>query len=136
MIFPYKQLGDGYARPIIPIDIRFGGEVMTFEVLIDSGADLNVLPADVGAALGIPIEEGKKVSVGGIGGSGIPLFIHPVSITVGGWSYHVEMGFMPDMPSASHGVVGQSGFFDLFKVIFDFGNERIELHPYHVPGVE
>ena len=132
MIFPYKRVGDGYVRPIIPIDIRFAGEEMTCEVLVDSGADINLLSADVGEVLGIPVREGREATVGGIGGTGIPIFIHPVSITVGGWSFDVEMAFMPDMPTVGYGVVGQKGFFDLFRVQFDLRNERIELEPNRV----
>ncbi len=129
MIFPYKRLGNGFSRPIIPIDIRSGVTTIAYEVLVDSGADFNLLPADVGESLGLSVEDGREAFVGGITDGGIPIYIHPVSITVGGWSYNVEMAFMPDMPAFGYGIVGQRGFFDLFTVQFDLSNERIDLEP-------
>ena len=33
------------------------------------------------------------------------------------------------MEGLSYGVVGQEGFFDKFKVIFDYPHEEVELRP-------
>jgi hypothetical protein len=40
------------------------------------------------------------------------------------------MGFMPAMPPFGYGVVGQQGFFDRFRVTFDYQDAEIELTPY------
>ncbi len=130
MKFRYKKIGSHFLRPVIPIEILYGSQAVRYEVLVDSGADCNILPAEIGELLGVDIERGKLDTVGGITGGGMPYFIHKVSIRVGGWAYTVPVGFMPNMPTLGYGVVGQRGFFDLFKVTFDFLTAEAELRPY------
>ncbi|HEX3151420.1 MAG TPA: hypothetical protein VHR66_25300 [Gemmataceae bacterium] len=115
---------------MIPIEIIAGKEVIRYEVLVDSGADCNIVPAELGDLLGLDVPAGVENPVGGITGGGKSFFVHPATIRVGGWSYDAAMGFMPDMPPFGYGVVGQRGFFDLFKVTFDHRKTEIELHPY------
>lgn len=130
MKYPYKLYPGDFLRPIIPIDIHYQGRHFRYEVLVDSGADINIVPAEIGYALGIDVEDGEEKGLAGITGSGGSYFLHPVSITLGGWSYNTWMGFMPDMPTVGYGVVGHQGFFDLFKkVIFHPGTQEIEIRP-------
>ena len=56
-----------------------------------------------------------------------PEIIRPV--TVGGWSYDIKAGFLPNIARLGHGVVGQAGFFENFIVKFDHAKEEIELKP-------
>ncbi len=130
MKFRYKKLGTRITRPVIPIEICHESERVRYEVLLDSGADCNIVPAEIGELLGIDIESGQESPVGGITGGGKSFFLHMVTLTVGGRSFEVPMGFMPDMPAFGYGVVGQHGFFDLFKVSFDHRRGEIELRPY------
>jgi hypothetical protein len=83
--------------------------------------------------LGIDITKGKAKEVFGVGGKASVYYLHKVTIEVGGWPYAVEAGFMPDVSGRTiqHGLVGQKGFFEHFKVIFDKQHEKIELKPFH-----
>ncbi len=47
LVFPYKQMGSRY-RPIIPIQIEHGNRSIRYEVLVDSGADMCIMPGDIG----------------------------------------------------------------------------------------
>ncbi len=40
---------------------------------------------------------------------------------------NVEVGFMPSLSQTGHGLLGQYGFFDLYRVTFDLGQGQIEL---------
>jgi len=44
-------------------------------------------------------------------------------------SLETDVGFMPNLGGniVSYGIVGQKGFFDKFKVTFDYKNKEIEL---------
>ncbi len=127
MKFSYKKI-DGVVRPVIPIEIHHGDVGLRYEVLVDSGADMNIMSAEIAEALGIDVKSGEKKSVGGITGERQPFYVHNIQIRVGGWVYSdVEVGFMLDMPNYGYGVVGQRGFFEFFKVIFDLQKEEIEL---------
>ena len=67
----------------------------------------------------------------GVGGKFSIFFLHKVMIEVGGWSSDVEVGFMTNVAGnvIPYGIVGQYGFFDLFKVKFDLKKAEIELIP-------
>ena len=48
MRFPYSASG----RPLLPLTLNLGERKVSVEALIDSGADVNVLPWRIGEALG------------------------------------------------------------------------------------
>jgi hypothetical protein len=131
MQFPYKKYGAGVTRPVIPVTLCRGTKKVKYEVLVDSGADFCLFHAEIGELLGIDITKGKAKEVFGVGGKASLYYVHKITIEVGGWPYTIEAGFMPDVSGRSipHGLVGQQGFFEYFKVIFDKSHEKIELKP-------
>ncbi len=127
MKFKYKKLGTGYIRPIIPIEISYKGQTVKHEVLVDSGADICVVDASFGIYLDIPITQGKQTTIVGVTSQEQkPIYLHKVTITVGGRKYTTNIGFMPDYQDR-HGIVGQKGFFSLFSVTFDYNKEEIKI---------
>lgn len=127
MKFRYKKYGPEILRPVIPIEISNKHLTVPYEVLVDSGADFCIFDGQIGEILEIDIEKGEKFEVRGITGKEEAYYVHSVTINVGGWNYKIKAGFMPNMGAFSHGVVGQKGFFDIFKVKFDLSKEEIEL---------
>lgn len=150
MKFPYTKFRDHlspqYAvtvlRPIVPIGIRYRGRALPalYSALIDSGADDCLFHAEVGEAIGIEVKNGPVKTYGGIGFGELIGHIHTVEIQVGGYWVECQAAFAygmlrdhPSLPGMRqglrYGVLGQAGFFDKFKVIFDFAAEEIELRP-------
>ncbi len=129
MKFNYKKLASGILRPIIPIEVGYKDERTKYFALIDSGADISLFDAEVGESIGIDITSGEKSLIGGITeGESQPYYIHSVKITIGGWEYKTKVGFMPTLSKLGHGLLGQRGFFDLFKgVKFEFDGTRGEI---------
>lgn len=127
MKFKYKSYGQGILRPVIPIEIQYQNRTVPYEVLVDSGADFCIFNAQVGDLLGINIYEGEKQMVGGITGVLEPYYIHEIILKIGGWPHKIKVGFLPGIALLGYGVVGQQGFFDIFKVNFDLLKEEIEL---------
>lgn len=129
MKFPYYELRGGLTRPIIEIEMSYGDRNFRYAALIDSGADMNLFQSEVAEHLGIDLEKGIKRSVGGIAdGESQVYYVHPVTLTVGGWKYETTVGFMPALSKNGYGVLGQMDFFNLFKkVSFDFNKQEIEL---------
>jgi len=128
MKFRYAKYGQTL-RPVIPIKLKNGGEEIGYHVLVDSGADMCLFDAEIGEAIGIDIKKGQMRQVFGIGGKASIYYWHKVTIEVGGWEYKIAAGFMPGGNGrvAPYGVVGQLGFFEFFKVIFDRTKEEIEI---------
>lgn len=126
MIFRYKNI-QGVSRPVVPIKIQYRNRSVTYEVLVDSGADICMFDAEVGDVLGIPLFDGASGEVSGITGVTKPYYIHPVAISIGDQSFEAEAGFLSNVSRFGYGVVGQKGFFDQFIVSFDFLKEEVLL---------
>ena len=133
MQFPYKKfkLTDGteLLKPIIPIGLLFNGKLIKYEALIDSGADFNIFNAEIGELLGIDIRSGKKVKFSGIAGKPFEVFLHTITIKIGGWQYKIVAGFSYEISPYGFGILGQRGFFDLFRVKFIFSKGIVEITP-------
>ena len=129
MKFNYKRYSASTLRPVIPIKLKNKDLEIGYEVLVDSGADLCIFDAQVGEAIGIDIKKGKPQEVFGVGGKASIYYLHKVTIEVGGWSYEIKAGFMPNVAGRvmPYGIVGQNGFFDNFVVKFDLLKELVDL---------
>ncbi len=127
MKFKYKKYAPNILRPVIPIEIVHKDIAVPYEVLVDSGADICIFDAQIADILGINLKTGKKQRVAGLTGATEFYYLHPVAISVGGWEYKIEAGFLPNIGRFGYGVVGQKGFFDIFVVKFDLIKEEIEL---------
>ena len=80
--------------------------------------------------MGIDVSGGKKESIGGINTGGGVLYKHGITISVGGNEHDVIVGFMPDMNTQNHGILGQLGLFDLYQVTFSYLKGEIQLSEY------
>ncbi len=127
MKFKYKKYGPGFLRPVIVVEISYKDRSISYEVLVDSGADFCIFDAQIGELLGIDIADGEPQTVSGITGAAETYYVHTVTIKVGGWPYTAKVGFLPNIARLGYGVVGQKGFFDVFVVKFDLIKEEIEL---------
>jgi len=133
MQFPYKKfkLADGteLLKPIIPIGLLFNGKSVKYEALIDSGADFNIFNAEIGELLGINIRSGKKIKFSGIAGEPFEVFLHNLTLEIGGWQYKIVAGFSYEISPYGFGILGQKGFFNLFGVKFIFSKGIVEITP-------
>lgn len=66
--FKYYHNGEGYF-PAIPLYVskKETDDQLKLHALIDSGATISILKDDVAKALGIIIEEGNEIYLGGVG---------------------------------------------------------------------
>jgi len=133
MQFPYKKfkLADGteLLKPIIPIGLLLNKRLIRYEALIDSGADFNIFNAEIGELLGINIPFGKKMKFSGIAGEPFEVYLHNLTLDVGGWQYKIMAGFSYEISPYGFGILGQRGFFDLFRVKFIFSKGIVEITP-------
>lgn len=115
-------------RPYIPVRIVYRHKMVKIPVrcLLDSGVDRNLFPALWGENIGIPIKKGESFLTQGIGGIGIKVYRHPISILVGtDIKFTTEADFCYD-----HNIplLGRFGFFNHFqKITFDEEEKIVEL---------
>lgn len=116
-------------RPIINVKIKFNDKEINYYSLIDSGADYCIFNAEIGEAIGIDIKSGKTLEFEGVTGEKEMAYFHKVILFIGGWEKECYCGFSYNLKKMPYGILGQKGFFDLFKVSMDYEKEQIELKP-------
>lgn len=96
-------------------------------VLVDSGASACVFHAGIGEVIDIDIKTGKEFPLRGVIGVG-KQFLHPATLTIGGHSMEIEVGFSYDL-AIPFGLLGQKGFFEKFRICFDLPKREFEITP-------
>jgi len=114
-------------RPVMTIRLIFNGKSVRYPVLLDSGADFCVFHAEIGDLLKIPVRSGKKLTFCGTGGTPQNAFFHTIHYELGGWDMKCFAGFSYEMKTMPYGLLGQTGFFDQFKIEFDYRKQRVEI---------
>lgn len=140
MKFKYRKL-NFYApfskkrilRPVIPISIKIKNSKrkVRYEALIDSGADLNILPIGLVEVLNINPANLKEIYFSGIDGDIIRGLIAEVIISLDDSDFITKTVFAEI--SGTIGVLGQYGFFDKFTIKFDLKREEIEVKSLNFP---
>jgi predicted aspartyl protease len=80
---PTERPAEYVYRPVIPIKLVLNKSVITFDGLIDSGADECTFPGWIAKTLGYKVYEGKQKIFSGIGGSVIA-YLHRTHLTLNG----------------------------------------------------
>lgn len=128
MKFKYKKLAPGLIRPIIPITLHYHNQSVTYEALVDSGADMSMFPAQIGELLGIDIKSGQKGELQGVVGQSVAAYYHDIDIEIGGNKTRITAGFI-DESKFDHGFLGQIDIFRCYSVHFFYRKGMIELRP-------
>ena len=129
--FPYvvspEIAADNVARPLLPVSLRYGLNIVKAHALVDSGADLNVMPCQLGVALGAYwVEQPVGTFIQGITDGAASRSLS-VSVSIGDLP-SMKMTFawtMADVPL----ILGQIGLFSNFDVCFYRSDGYIELAP-------
>lgn len=112
MRFPY----DPRQRPMLPLTLRANGLQHEATALVDSGADVNVLPWSIGASLGLVWQPNKAtIRVAGIAlGAAMPVLLSADFGEVRG----ATMAFAWCQTDSVPLVLGQTNFFMEFDICF------------------
>lgn len=103
-------------RPKIPVRLsaNFNTSKVLIDCLFDTGSDRNLFPADWGRSLGLKIEKGKKVKIGGIGGKELIAYTHKVTLHIQGNKIITEADFSNEQNTP---LLGRIGFMDKVEEI-------------------
>ncbi len=136
MHFKYKQVArpDGTLVKIPSIPITLIGETSIDVIaLVDSGADISVIPKEMGELLGLDLS-GRKDFAYGIGGK-----VKTVEVKVGvvvekgheRYSFRMPLKVVLDKYDFPP-LLGRKGFFNEFVITINEEKERISLKKYHI----
>lgn len=125
----YSKSGIPAYHPVIEVTLKNNGKTLKYAVLIDSGADFNIFHADIAPLLDINMADLKEpIEFGGVKkGSKCIGYLAGIQIEIDGETYNVPAVFTSDMSVNGYAIVGQRGFFDHFKIEFDYHNKKITL---------
>jgi len=104
--------------------LELGGK-KDFWALIDSGATVSIFKAEVAEILGISIENGKEIWLGGVGGH-IKGYLHQVKIEAAGKKFVCPVVFSREY-FVSFNLLGRQEFFKKFKIVFEEKKNRLRL---------
>lgn len=98
-----------------------------FHALVDSGAIDCIFPESIGRLIGIDVPSGQPKTYFGLAGQAAPGFVHSIKLQVTGFDHWVslEVGFISaDIVP----LLGQSGFFSQYQVIFERFRKQFEVN--------
>lgn len=122
MIFSYID-----DEPIVPLDILSKkGIWIEFHAYIDSGAGFSVFHADDAEALGLKLEDGRKIYFTVGNGAQIPAYIHTVSVKFAGKKFQAQIAFSSSLGVGTN-LLGLRSFFDKFSFCFHHFKKYVEI---------
>ncbi|MBI2039811.1 retroviral-like aspartic protease [Candidatus Microgenomates bacterium] len=124
-VFPYESDSLGNTFPIIPLALAFTGKKKEFYALVDSGATISVFRAEVADSLGLVIEKGKEMYLGGVGGR-IKGYLHEVEIEIAGINFLCPIVFSREY-LVSFNLLGREAFFPRYRIIFEEKKKQLHL---------
>lgn len=135
MRFKYRKLPDltspsktWMSRPLLQVRLLYGGNYQDQLCLIDSGADYCLFNSSIADILGMDWKNGRPQDFYGIAeGAAIKAYMHGIKLQIQGFSesIDVEAGFTDS--NEVDGLLGQSGFFDNYRITFERYRGRFEV---------
>lgn len=113
-----KHFGERWL-PIAEVEIQAAnGEFQPFAVQLDSGAVVSLLKRSVADVLGLSLERGRRIDMGGVGGGRVHAYVHELSARLweGG---ELRIPFAIAEVEQVPNLLGRAGFFDVLQVDFD-----------------
>lgn len=130
--FPYTAVrltgGQIFHRPLLPIQLSGAGKTIQYTALVDSGADISVMPHNTGLELGLVWEEQvNPLRLGGAVASHETRIIAVKSL-IGNLS-EVPLIFAWSSLQNIPLVLGQTNFFNRFNITFRLSENLFEITP-------
>jgi len=113
-------------RPVIPIKLWLDNRGITFDALVDSGADECTFPGWIADTLGHNFYKGKQKIFSGIGGS-VLAYLHKTHLILNGIELVADVYYSHEWDDMPFGLLGQTGFFSHFEVYFNYREKEISL---------
>lgn len=126
--FSYAKAGIWY-RPIIPVTLQLNKIEFKYLALLDSGADFNIFHADIAKILKIDLSKMKNsIKFSGIkqGAEGKGNFVS-LDLGINGQFKNTPVVFSSDISENGYGILGQQGFFNHYKINFDYKSREIKI---------
>lgn len=93
--------------------------------LVDSGATISIFTQDIAQKLNLPINKGKEIYLGGVGGR-IKGYIHDIKLEIADKKLSIPVVFSYEY-TVSFNLLGRQGVFKNFKITFEEKDYLVKL---------
>jgi stage V sporulation protein SpoVS len=102
--------------PTAVVSIRVGNKKYICEMLVDSGADITLIPRKFGEELGLIFKEDEVKEIRGIGEGAVPYIVRQLRIAIGRYTFPARIGWVliEEIPF----ILGRLDVFDKFNIEF------------------
>ena len=100
-----QRLGE-ILKPIIPVTIIGPKRSLNIFMLLDSGADLSLIPSSVGETIGLELDIENRSEVQGIGEGSVPYILNKVKLKIENIEISSRCGFSELVLCLLEGVLG------------------------------
>ncbi len=124
IINPVTKQQEEIFTPYIQVRLSAGHGNLTqlIDALVDSGADGNLFPLQLGELLGINFKKAVPKVIYGIGNAQITAYTASINIWVNNIKYQTEADFSDKQQTL---LLGRNGFFNLFKELTFNEHEKL-----------
>jgi len=115
----------GIYHPVADVEFKSrDGEWIRTLLLIDSGADVSLIPLSLGKLLMLESDEEKIQELCGLGQQAVPVIFRKMDIKIGKYVFEAEIGWalIEEVPP----LLGRKDIFDLFHINFMQDKKIIE----------
>ena len=121
-----QKLGE-ILKPIVPVTIIGPKRSLNIFMLLDSGADLSLLPYSVGETIGLELDIENRSEVQGIGEGSVPYILTAVKLQIQDIEILVRVGWalIEEVPF----ILGRLDVFQNFSIEFRQFENKILLKP-------
>jgi hypothetical protein len=123
MRHPYRELSKGFFAPIVNIDIWIGGDWITLDAYVDSGAAYTIFHSDRATTLGLNYKSGRCVMIRVGDGKLILVYLHKLLVQFSDQKFTAIIGFSENL-GVGFNILGRISFFDRFRICFN-DKERV-----------
>lgn len=118
----------GWLQPIVPVVLCAGRTQLEYEAVADSGAESTIFDSSVAHLLGLQLD-GSPQQLETVSGHRIDVRYRAVRMQIGEKQWIANIGFA-DLHDKQLGLLGHLGFFDHFRVAFNYRAGEFSLEPY------
>lgn len=116
----YRYKDDEEGIPI-SVTLRYGDQTVLADAKVDPGAIVCVFAHEVGVALGIPIEQGDPIRLGGVAGT-LEAFGHEVTLQTGQLVFQ-SLVYFAKYPGLPRNLLGRRGWLRNLRLgLIDYDN--------------
>ena len=117
-------------RPIATVGLEVNHRKIETPMYIDSGADITMVPLNLGRALGFKQTPSDKIyEIRGVSGGGVAYILKTAYLTIGKHRFKIRLAWalIEEVPI----LLGRMDIFPRFKIAFDERKEVVSFAPHH-----